>query len=134
MKLSYQVPRVSSESPNRRLLDWSVVFIEGGLGRAYLYWNDLMVTLEAVKSTQSDTLISLTLDVEDESPSMTFMAGMSMPMAGRLESSDLIPLVPKIQQAIDHFLLPFEIVEQLFPTAGQLASHGTDAADMPFGE
>jgi len=62
MKLSYQVPRVSSESPNRRLLDWSVVFIEGGLGRAYLYWNDLMVTLEAVKSTQSDTLISLTLD------------------------------------------------------------------------
>ena len=91
-----------------RTLYWEAANIEGGNGWCYLYWDGLVVHLEAIRDGK-DTWITVDPDGE-ESPTRTFVAGMTMSGNDVLSLADIAPLIPAIQNALDHFRIPLEIV------------------------
>lgn len=82
-----------------------------GQGQCTLYLDTLEIELAAVQAQQPDTLISITMNgVEHLGPAELY-AGQALPSGVPLDETSLLPMVEPIQRVLDHYMLPYEIID-----------------------
>ncbi len=105
-------PRVTATTPMRQSLDWDGVTIENtGQGQCTLYLGTLAIELTAVQAQQPDTLISVSMDGVQHLPPVSLYAGQALPSGVSLNLDNLLPMVESIQRVLNHFMLPYEIMD-----------------------
>ena len=105
-------PRVTATTPMRQSLDWDGVTIENtGQGQCTLYLGTLAIELTAVQAQQPDTLISVSMDGVQHLPPVSLCAGQALPSGVTLDEISLLPMVQHIQRVLDHYMLPYEIMD-----------------------
>ncbi len=104
--------RVTVTTPMRQSLDWYGAIIENtGQGQCTLYLGTMAIELTAVQAQQPDTLISVSMDGVQHLPPVSLYAGQALPSGVTLDEISLLPMVEPIQRVLDHYMLPYEIID-----------------------
>lgn len=105
-------PRVTATTPMRQSLDWYEAHVmTTGQGQCTVYLGTLEIELAAVQAQQPDTLISVSMDGVQHLAPFALYAGRALPSGVPLDKTSLLPMVEPMQRVLDHYMLPYEIID-----------------------